>query len=95
MADGELCLYVERGGRSLLAFTASDFEPSSSDSIDEGTARMTRAIEALVEAVRGGRFPRMRLDRVNGDPVMDSELACPLQEAGFRVTPRGLVLRPG
>jgi len=96
IADGQLRLYVERGGRSLLAFTPNDSEGALGQSAGEqSTARLTRAIEALVETVRSGRFPRMRLDRVNGGPVMDSELATPLQEAGFQVTPRGLVLRPG
>ena len=33
-------------------------------------SEMTRAVEALVATVRSGRFPRMRLDRVNGGAVL-------------------------
>jgi ATP-dependent Lhr-like helicase len=78
--DGELCLYVERGGKSLLSWS-------------EDPACVQPAADALALAVREGMLGRLAVERADGDPVVGSPLADALESAGFRPTPRGLRLR--
>jgi ATP-dependent Lhr-like helicase len=80
LADGELVLYVERGGRTLLSWT---------DDVD----LLRPAAAALADAVRAGALGRLTVERADGDGIYDSPLANALEEAGFRPTPRGLRLR--
>lgn len=80
LADGELALYVERGGRTLLTFSAE--QPV-----------LTAATKALAEAVRGGALGSLSVERADGEAVHDSVLGEALAAAGFTVTPRGLRLR--
>lgn len=76
IVDGEAALYLERGGRTALAFT------------DEPELLQASA-SALAEALRRGRAERMRIETVNGAPVFGSALEPALRQAGFRETPRG------
>ena len=80
--DGHLVLYIERGGRTLLTFADSD--------------RLLRpAIAALAEAVTAGKLGRVTIERADGEQIFSAEtLSDLLQEAGFRMTPQGLRLRP-
>jgi ATP-dependent Lhr-like helicase len=80
LVDGELCLYVERGGKSLLSWT-------------EDPVVLQSAADALALAVREGALGRLAVERADGAAVLDSPLAAALQAAGFRPTPRGLRLR--
>jgi ATP-dependent helicase Lhr and Lhr-like helicase len=80
LTDGELVLYVERGGRTLLTFT-------------DDPDRLGRVADALALAVRDGALGRLAVERADGEPVFDSPLARALTEAGFRPTARGLRLR--
>jgi ATP-dependent helicase Lhr and Lhr-like helicase len=80
LTDGELALYVERGGRTLLTFT-------------DDPDRLGRVADALALAVRDGALGRLAVERADGEPVFDSPLARALTEAGFRPTARGLRLR--
>ena len=80
LADGELVLYVERGGKTLLSWTS---EPSV----------LEPAAAALAAAVRAGALGRLTVERADGGAVYDSPLATALEAAGFRPTPRGLRLR--
>jgi ATP-dependent helicase Lhr and Lhr-like helicase len=80
LADGELVLYVERGGKTLLSWTS---EP----------ALLEPASAALADAVRAGALGRLTVERADGGDVYDSPLANALESAGFRATPRGLRLR--
>jgi ATP-dependent Lhr-like helicase len=80
LADGELVLYVERGGRTLLSWT---------DDLDQ----LRPVCAALADAVRAGALGRLTVERADGDGIYDSPLATALEEAGFRPTPRGLRLR--
>ena len=77
--DGELALYVERGGKTMLTFAETE-------------RGMTAAAHSLAAAIRrsGGR---LRVERVNGDFVIGTTLGEALVEAGFSVTPQGLRLR--
>ena len=80
LADGELVLYVERGGKTLLSWTSDPdlLEPSAA---------------ALAAAVRTGALGRLTVERADGGGVYDSPLARALEASGFRPTPRGLRLR--
>jgi ATP-dependent Lhr-like helicase len=78
--DGELVVYVERGGRTLLSFV-------------DDPAVLQPAADALALAVHAGQLGRLQVERADGAPVNDSPLASALTAAGFHPTPRGLRLR--
>jgi ATP-dependent helicase Lhr and Lhr-like helicase len=80
LVDGELVLYVERGGRTLLSW---------SDDAD----RLRAAADALALAVRDGALGALRVERADGETVTTTALGAALAAAGFHVTPRGLRLR--
>jgi len=83
LVDGELTLYVERGGRPLLAWTD---EPEL----------LTPAAEALATAAWRGQLGRLTVEKADGSQLLGSG-PTPLREAlasaGFVATPRGLRLR--
>ncbi|HEY3503621.1 MAG TPA: ATP-dependent helicase [Actinocatenispora sp.] len=80
LVAGDLALYVERGGRTLLSFT------------DDGPS-LAAAATALAGAVRSGALGALAVERADGVPVQSTPLSAALTTAGFRVTPRGLRLR--
>ena len=81
LVDGELVLYVERGGKTLLSWTE-----------DEQTLK--EAATALSSAVAAGALGRMVVQKADGASVHESTpLSTALQAAGFSATPRGLRLR--
>ncbi|MEU4360605.1 DEAD/DEAH box helicase [Promicromonospora sp. NPDC023987] len=81
LTHGDLALFVERGGRTVLSFTQSP-------------ARLAVAAAALARTVREGRLGRLVVQRVDGVPALEAArhdpVARALVEAGFAVTPRGL-----
>ncbi len=78
--DAEPVLYVERGGKGLLPLREPD------------EAWMRPALEALADAVRRGRVPRLGIERFDGEPVVGSRTGDLLIELGFRQGPRKLTL---
>ncbi|MFJ6216251.1 DEAD/DEAH box helicase [Streptomyces sp. NPDC092296] len=80
LVDGALALYVERGGKSLLAWAD---EPE----------QLQRATDALALAVREGALGKVTVERANGEAALTSPLGRALEAAGFHPTPRGLRLR--
>jgi ATP-dependent helicase Lhr and Lhr-like helicase len=78
--DAEPVLYVERGGKGLLPLREPDAE------------WLRPALEALAEAVKRGRVPRLGIERFDGEPVVGSPTAELLIELGFRQGPRRLTL---
>ena len=80
LVDGTPALYVERGGRSLLSFTA---EPS----------HLLAAARTLAAAVKDGRLGALAVERADGGDALGSELGTVLAKAGFRATPKGMRLR--
>ena len=82
LVDGELVLYVERGGKTLLSWT-SDVQS------------LQGAADALALAVREGALGRLTVEKADGGSVLGSghPLAAALAQAGFHATPRGLRLR--
>jgi ATP-dependent Lhr-like helicase len=82
LVDGELVLYVERGGKTLLSWT-------------DDPARLQAAADALALAVREGALGRLTVEKADGGALLGSEhpLVAALANAGFHATPRGLRLR--
>ncbi|WP_405489588.1 ATP-dependent helicase [Nocardia sp. NBC_00511] len=80
LVEGELTLYLERGGKTLLTFT-------------EDPAVRTAAATALAGLVRDRRVDSLTIDRVNGESVHGNTFATFLTEAGFTATPKGFRLR--
>ncbi|MFG2667461.1 ATP-dependent helicase [Streptomyces sp. NPDC048387] len=81
LVDGELTLYLERGGKTLLAWP------------DPGDPRLAAATAALVGASRAGTLPDLTVERINAAAALTSPLGQALETAGFHATPRGLRLR--
>jgi ATP-dependent Lhr-like helicase len=69
LVDGDLVLYVERGGRSLLTW---------SDAPD----RLQPAVDALALAVREGSLGKLAVERTDGDFVLGTPLGSALESAG-------------
>ncbi len=82
LVDGDLGLYVERGGRTLLSYTEQPDE-------------LAAAAQALAQAVHAGVLGKLTVSRIDGADVLGSDhaLAEALSQAGFRLTPQGLRLR--
>jgi ATP-dependent Lhr-like helicase len=79
LRDGEPLLFVERGGRGVLRLAEL-----------EGQG-LGDAVRVLAEAAGEGIVPRLGIERVDGEPVIGSELEQTLIEAGFSRQPRRLV----
>jgi ATP-dependent Lhr-like helicase len=80
LVDGNLAIYAERGGKTLLAFT-------------EDPATLELSAEALVGIIRRGAAEKMAIEKVNGQDVLDTDAAKALTHAGFYTTPKGLRYR--
>ncbi|PTA46978.1 DEAD/DEAH box helicase [Micromonospora sp. RP3T] len=80
LVGGDLVLYVERGGRTILSFT-------------DDTDALGAAGKALADAVHSGALGAISVERADGEAVHSSPLRDALTAAGFRATPRGLRLR--
>ncbi|SBT90879.1 ATP-dependent helicase Lhr and Lhr-like helicase [Streptomyces sp. DI166] len=87
LVDGELTLYMERGGKTLLAW------PSAPDTDPTEDTRLHSAAEALAAAARAGSLGTVTVERVNGTAALTSPYGALLESAGFIATPRGLRLR--
>ncbi|NKW48198.1 ATP-dependent helicase [Rhodococcus hoagii] len=80
LVDGELVLFVERGGRTVLTFTD-----------DIGVLRT--AAESLAATVKRGGIDKVVVEKVDGATVHGNDFAPLLTEVGFSATPRGFRLR--
>ncbi|BBH15842.1 DEAD/DEAH box helicase [Nocardioides baekrokdamisoli] len=81
LVDGELALYVERGGKTLLTFAVDD---------------LGAAAGSLAAAARAGALGRLTIQKADGSAVLgggETPIRAALEAAGFVVTPRGLRLR--
>src|SRR4051794_17475590 len=78
--DAEPVLYVERGGKGLVPLRDPDEE------------WLRPALEALADAVRRGRVPRLGIERFDGEHVVGTATGELLVELGFRQGPRKLTL---
>lgn len=82
LVDGELTLYMERGGKTLLAWPTDPDDPA-----------LRAAATALAAAARAGSLGTVTVERTNGTSSLTSPLGRTLESAGFLATPRGLRLR--
>lgn len=80
LIDGELTLYLERGGRTALAFTDDD-------------ARLAAAATDLAETSKRRRLETLTIEQVNGEFVYGTAVGRALRTAGFVESPKGLTLR--
>ncbi|MCQ1948202.1 ATP-dependent helicase [Arthrobacter sp. zg-Y1116] len=80
LVDGELALYAERGGKTLLTFT-------------EEPAALELSAAALVRIIQRGAAEKMAIEKVNGTDILDTDAARALTAAGFYTTPKGLRYR--
>jgi ATP-dependent Lhr-like helicase len=80
LVDGELAVFVERGGKSVLTF-------------DDDPAVLHAAATRLAETARS--LGRMRVERIDGEFGVGTPFGAILVEAGFAATPQGLRLRAG
>ncbi|MGW0180106.1 ATP-dependent helicase [Nocardia sp. NPDC003345] len=80
LVDGDLVLYLERGGKTMLTCT-------------EDPLAREAAARALAGLVRDGRIDSLVIDRVDGESVHGNTFAGFLTDAGFSATPQGLRLR--
>jgi ATP-dependent Lhr-like helicase len=80
LVGGEPVVYLERGGRGLQTLVPSR------------DRRLEGALAALVEEVRRGRIKRLAIEKVDGEPAIDSPLGTVLVALGFQEGPRRLTL---
>ncbi|MFG2868710.1 DEAD/DEAH box helicase [Streptomyces sp. NPDC048338] len=83
LVDGELTLYMERGGKTVLSWPTEPDDPT-----------LHAAAEALAGAALAGSLGTVTVERMNGAAALTSPLSKTLEAAGFHATPRGLRLRP-
>ncbi|GAA1825924.1 ATP-dependent helicase [Nesterenkonia flava] len=79
--EGELVLYMERGGRTLLLYA-------------EQAEVLAASASALVRALRRAQSGRIAVEKVNGASVLNHPIAEHLRAAGFHSSPSGLRLAP-
>ncbi|MFF8710440.1 DEAD/DEAH box helicase [Streptomyces sp. NPDC015184] len=82
LVGGELTLYMERGGKTLLAWPTDPDDPA-----------LLAAAGALAAAARAGALGTVTVERTNGASALTSPLGRTLEAASFLATPRGLRLR--
>ena len=80
LVDGALVLYLERGGRSALAFS-------------ENEEVLAAAARSLVETSRAHRLDTLTVEQVSGAFVYGTPVGRALLAAGFVESSRGLTLR--
>jgi ATP-dependent Lhr-like helicase len=84
--DAEPVLYLERGGKGLVALR----DPL--DEHGEPAPWLRAALEALADHVARGRLKRLALERFDGESVVGSAIGALMIELGFRQSPRKLTL---
>jgi ATP-dependent Lhr-like helicase len=75
--DGEAVLYLERGGRKVLAFS-------------DDPSRLAAATSAVAMLARTGRIPRITVETAGGRSVGSTAVGEALRAAGFVPHPKGL-----
>ncbi|MBN9189734.1 MAG: ATP-dependent helicase [Microbacterium sp.] len=80
LVDGALVLYLERGGKSALAFTEDD-------------ELLAAAARDLAATARARRLDTLTIEQVNGAFVFGTPAGRVLRDAGFVEATRGLTLR--
>ncbi len=81
LVGGDLVLYLEKGGKSLLTF-------------GEQNGPIELAVRTLAHFATTRRIPPVTLEKINGAASAGSELGESLEAAGFVLTPKGYRIRP-
>jgi ATP-dependent Lhr-like helicase len=93
LVEDEPLLYVERGGRGLVTLVdAAPLAAGGAPAMGREPDPLREALQALADAVRSGRVPKLSLERIDGEPAIASSLADVLVELGFHSGPRRLTL---
>jgi ATP-dependent Lhr-like helicase len=79
LRDGVPLIYVERGGKGITRLAPLEGE------------ELADILGELAEAAREGRIEKLAVEKVDGEPVIGTELEQTLVAAGFRRQPRRLV----
>ena len=97
LVDGELVLYLERGGKSMLCFVEVSDPRSTENTADANVLAAPPAVSAATRAlavlVTGHRIEKLTVETINGVFVIGTVVGDALSAAGFLRTPRGLRLR--
>ncbi|QAY60170.1 ATP-dependent helicase [Microbacterium protaetiae] len=80
LVDGALVLYLERGGKTALAFSDDD-------------QTLAAGCRTLAETAKARRLETLTIEQVNGEIVYGSAVGRALRQAGFVESTRGLTLR--
>ncbi|MRH30001.1 DEAD/DEAH box helicase [Microbacterium sp. SYP-A9085] len=80
LVDGALVLYLERGGKTALAFTDDD-------------EALAAGCRSLADTARARRLETLTVQQVNAEVVFGSPVGRALRAAGFVESTRGLTLR--
>lgn len=86
LADGELTLYVERGGKTLLSFLSEEQQAEP--------GFLQEVAEALVFRLRAARIDKIHCEKLNQQPILGTDVAEALLAAGFYSSPNGIRFRP-
>ncbi len=86
LVDGELALYVERGGKSLLSF-ATEEQLSEPGFLED-------AAQSLVARLRQAQIDKIHCEKLNQLPILGTDVADALLAAGFYSSPSGIRFRP-
>lgn len=81
LLDGQLCFYLERGGRTVLTFAQLAEES------------WNIIATHLVAALRTAKVEKIAIATVDGQPVLDHPVGIALLAAGFYSTPQGIRFR--
>jgi ATP-dependent Lhr-like helicase len=79
LIDGQPAAYIERGGRSMATFAATE--------AGQGW------IEAMIDIVKDGRLRSLEIAKIDGQPAHESSFAEHLEARGFVAGYRGLTFR--
>ncbi|WBU37622.1 ATP-dependent helicase [Homoserinibacter sp. YIM 151385] len=94
LVDGHLALYIERGGKTVLTFPPPPPPETWTEGAEAHEARLRELAAASLAATIRGSGGRIRIERIDGEYAVGTELGDALQRAGFAATPQGLRIRP-
>ena len=80
LVDGALVLYLERGGKTALAFTGDE-------------EQLAAATRSLADTARARQLDTLTIEKINGTFVYETSIGAMLRNAGFVESTRGLTLR--
>ncbi|MDO5493769.1 MAG: hypothetical protein Q4F53_09190, partial [Nesterenkonia sp.] len=77
LRGGELVVYMERGGRTMLVYT-------------EDEEVLTQVAQPLVDTLRQAHTGRLAVEKISGISALKHPFGDALRAAGFHTSPSGL-----